>query len=85
MCKKNNNNKSLLSQKEAAEIPTLKKKKENKKQPRKAKHTTLPTPTFFCPPFGWGAEDKHHRTLFGNSTSMLPSTGELSRCLFTIF
>lgn len=49
MCKKNNNNKSLLSQKEAAEIPTLKKKKENKKQPRKAKHTTLPTPTFFAP------------------------------------
>lgn len=83
MCKNNNNNnKSLLSQKEAAEIPTLKKRK---KQPRKAKHTTLPTPTFFCPPFGWGAEDKHHRTLFGNSTSMLPSTGELSRCLFTIF
>lgn len=48
MCKNNNNNKSLLSQKEAAEIPTLK-KKENKKQPRKAKHTTLPTPTFLAP------------------------------------
>lgn len=47
MCKNNNNNnKSLLSQKEAAEIPTLKKRK---KQPRKAKHTTLPTPTFLAP------------------------------------
>lgn len=81
--KKKNNNKSLLSQKEAAEIPTLKKRKQ--KATKKSKTHNTPHPHFFGPPFGWGAEDKHHRTLFGNSTSMLPSTGELSRCLFTIF
>lgn len=84
MCKNNNNNKSLLSQKEAAEIPTLK-KKGKQKATKKSKTHNPPHPHFFGPPFGWGAEDKHHRTLFGNSTSVLPSTGELSRCLLTIF